>query len=69
MAVHIVYVCVCVRVCVCAHVCVCVCVGKQKHSILSQEQHFKNREKEFRRDMDYLRATCHKEIVLEVRRS
>lgn len=41
-------------------------VGRQKHSVLSQEQHFKRREKDFRKEMDCLRATCHKEIVLEV---
>lgn len=40
-------------------------VGKQKNSVLSQEQHFKHREKEFRKEMDYMRATCHKEIVME----
>lgn len=41
-------------------------VGRQKHSVLSQEQHFKHREKEFRFEMDSLRSSCHKEIVLEV---
>lgn len=40
-------------------------VGRQKNSVLSQEQHFKHREKEFRKEMDCLRSTCHKEIVLE----
>ncbi len=40
--------------------------GRQKDSVLSQEQHFKHREKDFRREMDCLRATCHKEIVMEV---
>ena len=41
-------------------------VGKQKDSVLSQEQHFKHREKEFRKEMDCMRATCHREIVMEV---
>ncbi len=40
-------------------------IGRQKNSILSQDQQFKHREKEFRKEMDCLRSTCHKEIVLE----
>ena len=41
-------------------------VGRHRHSVLSQERHFKHREKDFRKEMDCLRASCHKEIVLEV---
>lgn len=41
-------------------------VGRQSGSVLSEEQVFEQREKEFRRDMDHLRTSSHKDILLEV---
>ena len=42
-------------------------VGRQSGSVLSEEQMFEQREKEFRREMDHLRTASHKDILLEVR--
>lgn len=41
-------------------------VGRQSGSVLSEEQMFEQREKEFRREMDHLRTASHKDILLEV---
>ena len=41
-------------------------VGRQSGSMLSEEQAFEQREKEFRREMDHLRTASHKDILLEV---
>ena len=41
-------------------------VGRQSGSVLSEEQVFEQREKEFRREMDHLRTASHKDILLEV---
>lgn len=42
-------------------------VGRQSGSVLSEEQMFDQREKEFRREMDHLRTASRKDILLEVR--
>ncbi len=41
-------------------------VGRQSGSVLSEEQMFEQREKEFRREMDHLRTASHKDVLLEV---
>ena len=42
-------------------------VGKTSGSFLAGEQSFQAREKEFRREMDALRTSAHRDIVTEVR--
>ncbi len=63
----------CVSVCVCECECVlflCVyvyfLVGKQQDSVLCLEQHFRQRGKQFKREMDQLRSSNHKEMIFEV---
>lgn len=41
-------------------------VGKTSGSFLAGEQSFQAREKEFRREMDALRTSAHRDIVTEV---
>jgi len=42
-------------------------VGSVQGSFLVGEQSFQAREKEFRREMDVLRTSAHREIVIEVK--
>lgn len=64
-----VYVCVGEFVCASSmlmcFVCVCLYAGKQKDSVLCVEQHFKQRGKQFKREMDHLRSSNHKEMIFE----
>ena len=41
-------------------------VGRSKGSYLAEERVFEARERDFRREMDFLRTSTHKEIILEV---
>ncbi len=40
--------------------------GKLRGSVLCLEQQFKQRDKQFRREMDLLRSSNHKEMIFEV---
>ena len=42
-------------------------IGRQPGSVLSEEQIFEQRGKEFRREMEHLKSSSHKDILLEVR--
>ena len=41
-------------------------VGRSRGSYLADEKQFEMREREFRREMDAIRSSSHREVVIEV---